>query len=65
MRRWMDEIHFAPPKKPWTDDSLVNTKQTRVPRGFKVVQDFVHPQYVRRISDCKNHRTSRDPPRFF
>ena len=24
---WMDEIHFALPKKPWDDDSLVNTNK--------------------------------------
>ena len=24
---WMDEIHFAPPKKPWNGDSPVNTKK--------------------------------------
>ena len=24
---WMDEMHFAPPKKPWNDDSPVNTNK--------------------------------------
>ena len=42
---WMAEIHFTPPEKHWMDDSLVDTKQTMVPRGFKGVQDFVRPQY--------------------
>ena len=32
---WVDEIHFAPP-----------TNKQMVPHGFKVVQDFVHPQYA-------------------
>ena len=31
----MDKIHLAPPNKPWKYDS----------HGFKVVQNFVHPQY--------------------
>ena len=35
---WMDEMHFAPPKKP------CKCQQTMV-YGFKVVQDFVHSQY--------------------
>ena len=28
---WMDEIHFAPPKKPWNDDSPVNTNKQWFP----------------------------------
>ena len=42
---WMDEIHFAPPKKPWNDDSPVNTNKQWFFHGFKTVQNFVHPQY--------------------
>ena len=42
----VDKRNPAPPKNPWIYDSLVNTTQTMVPRGFKVVQDFVHPRYV-------------------
>ena len=42
----VDEIHFAPPRKPWYDDSPVNTNQQMASHGFKVVQEFVHPQYV-------------------
>ena len=43
---WMDAIHFAPPKKPWNDDSPVNTNK----QWFSMVakwceMDFVHPQY--------------------
>ena len=41
----MDEIHFAPPKKPWNDDSPANTNEQWFPMVLKVVQDFVHPQY--------------------
>ena len=29
---WMDEIHFAPPKKPWKDDYPVNTHKQWFPR---------------------------------
>ena len=43
---WMDEIHFAPPEKPWNDDSLAKYQQTLVSHGVKVVQEFVHPQYL-------------------
>ena len=32
---WMDEIHFAPPKKPWNDDFLVNTSQQWFPMVSK------------------------------
>ena len=28
---WMDEIHFAPPKRPWRDDSPVNTNKQWFP----------------------------------
>ena len=28
---WMDEIHSAPPKKPWNDDSPVNTNRQWFP----------------------------------
>ena len=45
---WVNEIHFAPPKKPWSDDSSVNTnKRYGFNHGFQVVQDIVHPQYQR------------------
>ena len=39
----MDGRNPAPPKKPWIDDSLVNTEQTMGPRGFKVVRNGVRP----------------------
>ena len=40
------EIHFAPPEKQGNPDSLVNNYQPQMASyGFKVVQDFVHPQY--------------------
>ena len=32
---WMDEIHFAPPKKPWNDDSPVNTNKQWFPMVSK------------------------------
>ena len=35
----------APPKKPRKDDSPRKYQQKMVSHGFKVVQDFVHPQY--------------------
>ena len=28
---WIDEIHFATPKKPWNDDSPVSTKNNGFP----------------------------------
>ena len=38
----MDEIHFAQLRKPWKDDSLVNTnKRYGFNHGFKLVP---HPQ---------------------
>ena len=43
---WMDEIRFAPPKKPWHDDSPVTTNQQWFPMVSKWCEmDFVHPQY--------------------
>ena len=39
----VDGRHPAPPKNSW-NDLPVNTKQTVVFHGGKVVQDFVHPQ---------------------
>ena len=30
---WMDKFQFAPPKKPWNDDSTVNTNQPGTPYG--------------------------------
>ena len=30
---WIDEIHFAPPKKPWNDESPVNTNKQWFPNG--------------------------------
>ena len=44
---WMDEIRFAPPKKPWNDDS-----QCEIPtnngfnHGFKVVRNGFRPSTV-------------------
>ena len=44
---WMDEIHFAPPKKPSGMSRFpCKYQQAMASHGFKVVQDFVHPQYV-------------------
>ena len=49
----MDGRNPAPPKKPWIDGSLENTKQTMVPRGFNLVQELnssIHSMLaVRRI----------------
>ena len=45
---WMDGIHFAPPKRPWKDDSPVNAK-----RGFPwfpTDAGFVHPPYGHLLS---------------
>ena len=41
---WMDEIHFAPPKKPWHADSTVSTIKMVV-YGFKVVRNGIRPHY--------------------
>ena len=44
---WRDEIHFAPPKKPWHDDSPVNTNRPWIPMVSKWFEmDFVPPQYA-------------------
>ena len=43
----VDRRNPAPPKKPWNDDSPVNTNKQWFSHDFKVVQDFVHPQYVK------------------
>ena len=40
--RGMDDIQFAPPKKPWHDDSPATAN---ILHGFNVVQDSVHPHY--------------------
>ena len=40
---WVDEMHFAAPKKSY-DDSPVNSNKQMVSHGFKVVQECVHPQ---------------------
>ena len=42
----VDGRNPAPRKNPWNDDSPVKNQQIMVSNGFKVVQDFVHPQYV-------------------
>ena len=43
---WMDEIHFAPTKRPgMRDDSPNKFQRTMLSHGFQVVQDFVHAQY--------------------
>ena len=41
----LDGRNPAPPKQSWNDDPPVYVKQTVVPHGFNLVQDFVHPQY--------------------
>ena len=43
----MDERNPAPPKKPWNDDSPVNTKKTMTTCGFKVVRSGFRPSTVR------------------
>ena len=41
----MDEIHFAPPKKPWKNDPPVHTNEQWFPMISKRCEmDFVHPQ---------------------
>ena len=42
----VDGRNPAPPRKSENDDSPVNTNKQMVSHGFKVVQDFVHPQYL-------------------
>ena len=42
----MDGQNPAPPRKSWNDASPVNTNKRFGFPFFKVVQDFVHPQYV-------------------
>ena len=47
---WLDEIRCAAPdsESRFSDDSTVNTpKKTedRIPKGVKVLQDLVHPEY--------------------
>ena len=47
----VDGRNPAPPKKPWGDAAPVNTnKQWFAMVSKRVVQDFVHPQYVRYVS---------------
>ena len=41
----MDEIHFAPPKKPWLVMIPPPKCQTMASHGFQMVQDLVHPEY--------------------
>ena len=41
----VDGQNPAPPKKPW-NDILYKYHQAIVSHGFKVVQDFVHPQHM-------------------
>ena len=42
-RPTVDGRNPAPPKKPWNDDSPVNTNNQWFPHGFKVAPDFVYP----------------------
>ena len=43
----MDKIHFAPPDKPWNDDSQASINQPWFPMASKWCEtDFVHPRYV-------------------
>ena len=35
---WMDEIHFAPPRKPWGDDFPAKTNEPFFSHGFKAVR---------------------------
>ena len=49
------EVHFAPPKKPRNDDSLVNANQEWCPMISKWCEmEFVYPQHQR--SDSINHK---------
>ena len=48
----MDGRNPAPPKKPWNDDSPANTNEQWFPMVLKVVQDFVHQQYVLLAKGC-------------
>ena len=44
----MDEIHFAPPKRPWNDNSPVHTNKQWFPIVSRWCEmDFVHPQLDR------------------
>ena len=43
----MDDIHFAPPKKPWNDDSLVNTNEQSFQPWFQSGAKWISPiQYL-------------------
>ena len=45
--QWVDEIHFAPPVKPWNDESTVHTNRRWFPMASKWREmDFVHSQDV-------------------
>ena len=57
-----DERNRAPPKKPWNDDSP-KYQQTMVFHGFKVVQDFAHPQYESELQRNQLDSQQRAPAR--
>ena len=38
-------------QKPWDDVPSVNTNKQMASHGFKVLQDFIHPQYVSFLVD--------------
>ena len=71
---WLDELHFAPPKKPWIDDFLVHTMQTswfpvvskccekRISQPSAVVLVFPLQGTVFALGDVKN-RSERWPRR--
>ena len=40
---WMDEIRFAPPKRPWNDVSPVSTSKQWFNHGFKLVRNGYRP----------------------
>ena len=49
---WTKLTIFAPPKTPWNDDSPWKY-EAMVSHGFKMVQHFVHSQFV--MVNAQNH----------
>ena len=61
---WVDEIHFAPPKKPWNDDSPVSTSKQWFPmvskwcRSSSTQSMFLESRQQRRYMKQKQERMS-------
>ena len=48
---WMGEIHFAPPKKPWNDDSPVNTNKHWCP----MISKWCRISSIHSVPSSQNH----------